>query len=208
MQQHRIALNSNRNAVYQECVPESGSGLLCIKRKLPIGNAAERYNLRSTAQGGEYMKPFGTFAIILLLIISPYIAAQNADPVPVDFRELFRNFRYPGLTALEQQALVGKRYSGEMRVHSVEHDDAKGTVRLNCRLTIIKSSPPAEPEVLYAGIASFQMNDNDAEKAASLKQGYQVRLTGRLARIYKPDPNDIRGRTEFVDATLDDVIFP
>ena len=49
---------------------------------------------------------------------------------------------------------------------------------------------------------------DDAEKAASLTWGYRVRLTGRLARIYKPDPNDVRGRTEFVDVTLDDVLGP
>jgi hypothetical protein len=80
--------------------------------------------------------------------------------------------------------------------------DAKGNVWLNCRFTVNN----AEQDVLYAGIAAFEMND--AEKAASLTWGYRVRLTGRLARIYKPDPSDIRGRTEFVDVTLHDVLGP
>ena len=141
-------------------------------------------------------------AIALLVVLSPFIAAQTADQASLDFRELFNALRYPGLTALEQQALIGKRYSGVMRISSVERDNAKGTVRLNCRVTVNN----AEHELLYAGIASFEMND--AEKAASVTWGYKVRLTGRLARIYKPDPNDVRGRTEFVDVTLDDVLGP
>src|SRR5262249_39773653 len=101
-------------------------------------------------------------------------------------------------TALEQQALIGKRYSGDMWIHSVERDK-KGTVRLNCRVTVKN----AQDNLLYAGIASFEMND--AEKVASLKSGYKVRLTGRLARIYA---DDVRGRTEFVDVTLDGVFLP
>jgi hypothetical protein len=148
------------------------------------------------------MKPFGPIAIALLLLVaSPSMSSQTPDQAPLDFRELFNTLRYPGLTALEQQALIGKRYSGDMWIRSVERDK-KGTVRLNCRLTVVN----AEDELLYAGIASFEMNDYDAEKALSLK-GTKVRLTGRLARIYKPDPNDVRGRTEFVDVTLD-LIYP
>ena len=156
------------------------------------------------------MKRFGPTAIVLLLVAAPLIAAQSAGQTPLDFRELYKNFRYPGLTALEQEALIGKRYSGEMSVYSVERDRATGRVRLNCRFTIMRADLPAEPEVLYVGIASFEMNDGgDAEKALSLKKGYQVRLTGRLAKIYKPDdPSDIRGRTEFVDATLDEILIP
>jgi hypothetical protein len=147
---------------------------------------------------GDYVKPFGTIAFVLLLVVAPSIAAQTVDQVPLDFRELFNTLRYPGLTALEQQALIGKRYSGDMWIRSVERDK-KGTVRLNCRVTVNN----AEHDLLYAGIASFEMND--AEKAASLKSGYKVRLTGRLARIYT---DDVRGRTEFVDVTLDAVFFP
>ena len=150
------------------------------------------------------MKPFGTIAIVLLLVLSPFIAAQTVDQAPLDFRELFNTLRYPGLTALKQQALIGKRYSGDMWIFSVERDNAKGIVRLNCRVAVNN----AEHELLYAGIASFEMNDYDAEKALSLKGRPKVRLTGRLARIYKPDPSDVRGWTEFVDVTLDDVIFP
>jgi hypothetical protein len=148
------------------------------------------------------MKPFATIAIVLMLALAPSIAAQTVDQVPLDFRELFNTLRYPGLTALEQQALIGKLYSGDMWINSVERDNAKGTVRLICRVTVNN----AEHDLLYTGIASFEMND--AQKAASLKSGYKVRLTGRLARIYKPDPNDVRGRTEFVDVTLDAVFFP
>jgi hypothetical protein len=52
------------------------------------------------------MKPFGTIAIVLLLVVTPSIAAQTVDQVPLDFRELFNTLRYPGLTTLEQQALI------------------------------------------------------------------------------------------------------
>ena len=151
------------------------------------------------------MKAFGTVAIVLLLVLSPSIAAaQRADQVPRDFSVLFSTLRYQGLTALEQQALVGKRYSGELWIYSVERDNVKGTIRLNCRVPVYNT----ENELLYLGMASFEMND--AEKSASLRKGYQVRLTGRLARINKlnSDLSDVRGRTEFVDVTLDDVIFP
>src|SRR5262249_16906165 len=142
---------------------------------------AERYNLISKLQCGEYMKPFGTIVIVLLLVVTPSIASQTVDQVPLDFRELFNTLRYPGLTALEQQALIGKLYSGDMWIKSVERDNAKGTIRLNCRVTVNN----AEHDLLYAGIASFEMNDD--ERAASLKSGYKVRLTGRLARIYTDD---------------------
>ena len=143
------------------------------------------------------MKSFETIAVVLLLL-APSIAAQTVDQVPLDFGELFNTLRHPGLTALEQQALIGKRYSGDMWIHSVERDK-KGTVRLNCRVTVNN----AEDDLLYAGIASFEMND--AETVAPLKSGYKVRLTGRLARIYA---DDVRGRTEFVDVTLDGVFLP
>src|SRR5262249_18435851 len=146
---------------------------------------------------GEYMKSFGTIAVVLL-VLAPSIAAQTVDQVPLDFRELFSTLRHPGLTALEQQALIGKRYFGDMWIHSVERDK-KGTFRLTCRATVNK----AQANLLYAGSASFEMND--AEKVASLKSGYKVRLTGRLGRIYA---DDVRGRTEFVDVTLEGVFLP
>ena len=98
----------------------------------------------------DIMKPFVTIAIVLLLALSPFIAAQTVEQAPLDFRELFNTLRYPGLTALEQQALIGKRYSGDMWIWSVGRD-AKGTVRLNCMVTVNKASG----ELLYKGIASF-----------------------------------------------------
>jgi hypothetical protein len=156
------------------------------------------------------MKAFGTAALLLLLVVSPCIAAQSGDQLPLGFSELFKTLRYQTLTGLEQQALVGKRYSGELWIYSVQRD-TKGAVRLNCKIVVNN----ADRELLYLGMASFVMNDNDAERAISLKTGYKVRLTGRLARIQHPDPSDMRGSTEFargttefIDATLDDVIVP
>jgi len=156
------------------------------------------------------MKALGTVALVLLLVVSPSTAAQNGDQCPLDFSELFKTLRYRGLTALEQQALVGKRYSGELWIYSVQRDTS-GATRLNSRIVVNNG----EREVLYLGMASFVINDNDAENALSLKKGYQVRLTGRLARIHHPDPSDIRlstelarGSTQFVDVTIDGIIFP
>jgi hypothetical protein len=147
------------------------------------------------------MKTFATVAIVLLFALSLSMAAQTVDQVAVDIRELFKTLRYPGLTVLEQQALIGTRYYGVMRISSVERD-AKGTVWLNSRFTVNNG----EQDTLYAGIASFEMKD--AKRAATLTWGYKVRLSGRLARIYKPDPNDVRGRTEFIDVIIDDVLGP
>jgi hypothetical protein len=150
------------------------------------------------------MKPFGTVAIVLLLVLSPFIAAQTVDQGTLDFKELFKTLRYRGLTPLERQALIGKRYSGYMLIHSVQRDDA-GAVRLNCQIRVNNT----EGELLYFGIASFVMND--AERALSLKTGYQVHLTGRLARVYEPPPGDdratdfTRGLTEFIDTTIDEI---
>jgi hypothetical protein len=156
------------------------------------------------------MKAFVRVALVLLLVPSPSIAAQTGDQSPLDFSELFKTLRYRGLTALKQQALVGKRYSGDLWIYSVQRDTS-GATRLNSRIVVNN----AEREVLYLGMASFVINDNDAEKAVSLRKGYQVRLAGRLARIHHPDPSDIRlstelarGSTEFIDVTIDDVIFP
>ncbi len=154
------------------------------------------------------MKQLGAL-IVVLFVLSPSIAAQTADQDPPDFRELFKTLRYRGLTPLERQALVGKRYSGYMWIRSVQRDDA-GAVRLNCQIRVNN----AEGELLYLGIAAFAMNDGDAQRALSLKTYNQVHLTGRLARIYEPPPGDdretefTRGLTEFVDTTIDDIAFP
>ena len=91
----------------------------------------------------------------------------------------------------------------------MQRNDAGG-VRLNCRISVNN----AEGELLYLGIASFVMNDGHAEKALSLKTGYQVHLTGRLTRVYEPPPGDdrvtefTRGLTEFVDTTIDEIASP
>ena len=83
------------------------------------------------------MKALGTVSIVLLLVLSPSIAAaQSADQVPRDFSVVFSTLRYQGLTVLEQQALVGKRYSGELWIYSVERDNVKGIVRVHCRVPV------------------------------------------------------------------------
>jgi hypothetical protein len=155
------------------------------------------------------MKTFGTALIVLLLFVAPSIAAQSEAQGVLDFSELFKILRYRGLTMLEQQALVGNRYSGELWVYSVQRDKT-GHVRLNCRIVVDNE----ERETLYLGMASFVMNDDDGEKAISLKKGYKVRLTGRLAQIQHPNPSDMRsstevarGSTEFIDVSLDEIVF-
>jgi hypothetical protein len=115
---------------------------------------------------------------------------------------VFEAFKhYPELTSFEKKALVGTWYSGTLTIGAVQRDDAH-SVRLLARVL----TTTLENDVSYFGIVSFETTD--IEKAASLKKGSRIKVTGRLDRISRRDePRPDAEWWEFVDTTIDEVIW-
>ena len=132
--------------------------------------------------------------IAVLVALSPSAIASQSNAL--DLNALLSTFKDPGWSLAQNPTQIGKRYSGEIKIDAIARDDAKHPVRLISRIFI--NTP--DNGLLHAGIIAFDINDR--EKAASLKRGSKVRVTGRLDRMYLKDG---RGWTEFVDATIDDV---
>src|SRR5262245_33159427 len=151
------------------------------------------------------MKTHGTLIFLACFVLSSITAAQNARSIatPVDLNGVFEAFKhYPELTSLEKKALVGRWYSGRLVVGAVQRDDAKHSVRLMGRVL----TTSLENEILYFGIVSFETTD--VAKAALLKKGSEIKVTGRLDRISKRDePRPDAEWWEFVDSTIDEVIW-
>jgi hypothetical protein len=116
---------------------------------------------------------------------------------------VFEAFKHnPELTTLEKEALVGRWYSGTLIIGALQRDDAKHSVRLLAR--VLTTTP--ENDISYFGIVSFETTDT--EKAALLKKGSSIKVTGRLDRISRrDDPRPDAEWWEFVDTTIDEVIW-